>query len=885
MSKNFSPEDRNKYVLTVKKNLQEKVKVVKDDFLKKPTGTATVEAYTRLIDDIIVSIYRTFSDNYYQQPASGNTEPPLSLIAIGGYGRGELNIGSDIDILFLYKNKSDSFVDYMASNLLSFLWDIGLEVGHSSRSINDCLVIARNDFESLTALMESRLIIGGRKLYSMFSLAMNKYLRQRGVKSFIFQKIHDRKSTDTKNINSIFISEPDIKESPGGLRDVHAALWTTRTTFSAGTLKELQSKNIIDTHEYNSLKHSLDFIFMARNALHIYTGKKSDILAHEVQKKITEMLGYQSGKERSGVDSFLRDYYTAAYNIHIFSDTLIHRCLGYRNKNKIIFNLFRLKKLEKGFVQYKDEISLKEFNETVFAEDPYLLFDVFRYAQKYNLKLSENLKRIIRKNLPLLKDFEWKSKDLKEFLFRLLNAKNSFKIFQAMHEVDVLGLFLPEFGKCKFQIHNDFFHMHTVDVHCLESIEKLENLHFNAEKELAEFSSVYQSITRPEILKLSLLLHDTGKAEGTDHIETGLLYLDNIIKRLGLEKREAKTLKFLMKHHVFMNHTAQRRDLSNKETVMEFAGVIKKVELLKMLYVHTCADIMAVSPAIWTEWKGALLWELYHKTYYYLMVDDSIDVDEQEIADNCKKEVLSLLSDKKIDKDFANYYLENMPIKYFASLTSEMIAKHLSLATELDLKSVASNFSRSDKSGYWELSVCTKGKIGTFSKISGILSARSLNILSAQVYSGKDGLAIDSFQVTQSENTSFEETELFTKIEKEFEDVLSLKTDISDVIKNKRLHIRSKLQGETLIPTTVIVNNEASENYTVLEVVFQDRLGSLYLITKTFYELEINIINAKISTDGKRGFDVFYVSNPDGTKIVDETKLTTIKSSIEKSLE
>ena len=883
MTRNFNPEDRNKYVLSVKKSLQEKVAVIKDNFFKKPTGTATVEAYTRLIDDIIVSVYKTLSDNYCQQPASADTGSTLSLIAIGGYGRGELNIGSDIDILFLYEKKSDSFVDYMASNVLSFLWDIGLEVGHSSRSINDCLDIAKNDFESLTALMESRPIIGSGRLYSRFSLALNKYLRHRGVKRFIFQKIHDRKSTDTKNINSIFISEPDIKESPGGLRDVHAALWTSRTAFSAGTLKELQSKNIIDTQEHVSLNHSLDLIFMIRNALHIYTGKKSDILVHEVQKKITEMLGYVSNEERSGVDSFLRDYYTAAYNIHIFSDTLIHRCLGYRNKN--FFDLFRLKELEKGFVQYKDEISLKKFNETVFAEDPYLLFDVFRYAQQHNLKLSENLKRIIRKNLPLLKDFKWESKDLKEFLFSLLNAKNSFKIFQAMHEVDVLGLLLPEFGKCKFQIHNDYFHMYTVDVHCLQSIEKLENLHFNSEKELAEFSSVYQSISRPEILKLSLLLHDAGKAEGTDHIETGLLYLDNIIKRLALEKRDAKTLKFLMKNHVFMNHIAQRRDLSNKETVMEFAGVIKKIELLKMLYVHTCADIMAVSPAIWTEWKGALLWELYHKTYYYLMVDDSIDMAEQEVADTCKKEVFSLLKDKKIDRDFANYYLDNMPIKYFASLTSEMITKHLSLATELDRKPAASNFSRSDKSGYWELSVCTKGKIGTFSKISGILSARSMNILSAQVYSGKDGLAINTFQVTQSENTSFEETELFPKIAKDFEDILSLKTDVQDIIKSRRLSIGGKLQGETLIPTTVIVNNEASENYTVLEVVFQDRLGSLYLLTKTFYELGMNIINAKISTDGKRGFDVFYVSNPDGTKIVDETKLTTIKSSIEKSLE
>ena len=887
-----SPEDRNKYLLSIKKELQGKVKAIKDNFFKKPTGIETVQAYTRLIDDTIASIYKTFSDNYYRQPATsnkqpatGDAEPSLSLVAIGGYGRGELNISSDIDILFLYERKTDSFVDYMTSNMLPFLWDIGLEIGHSSRSISDCLTIARQDIESLTALMESRPIAGGRKIYSKFSTALNKYLRQRGVNRFLFQNIHDRKTSDNKNIQSIFISEPDIKESPGGLRDIHCALWATRTIFSAGSLEELLSKNIIDTGEYDSLKDSLDLIFKIRNALHIYTGKKNDILAHETQNKVTGMLGYDSSKERSGVENFMRDFYSAAYNIHNFSNTLIHRCLGYRKKSKIIFNLFRLKELGKGFVQYKDEISLKEFNEAVFVDNPYLLFDVFLFSKRFDLKLSENLKRIIRKNLPLLKDVEWNSRDLKEFFLNLLMAKNSFKTFRAMHEVDVLGLFLPEFEKCKFQIHNDFFHMYTVDEHCLQAVEKLENLNYSAEKELSEIASVYQFITKPEILKLSLLLHDVGKAEGQDHIQTGLLYIDKIAKRLDLEKSDCEILRFLMKNHLLMNHIAQRRDLSDKNTISEFAENFKNIEMLKMLYIHTCADIMAVSSGMWTEWKGALLWELYHKTYEYLMVDDSIGMAEQEIADNCKKVVLSQLCNEKVYKEYVCFYLENMPVKYFASLNPDKIAKHIKLVTQLDQKTMVLDLSRSEKSGFLELSVCTKGKVGSLAKITGILCARSLNILSAQVYSGKDGLAIDTLQVTQSENTHFEETELFAKISKDLEDVLSLKKDVSDIIKSKRLRIKSKLKGGKLIPTTVLINNEVSENYTVIEIIFQDRVGSLYLLTRTFSDLGINIINAKILTEGKRGLDVFYVADLNGAKIVDEKKLKTIKSSLEKSLE
>ncbi|MEE9165383.1 MAG: hypothetical protein V3U15_03865, partial [Nitrospinota bacterium] len=559
--------------------------------------------------------------------------------------------------------------------------------------------------------------------------------------------------------------------------------------------------------------------------------------------------------------------------------------LGYLKKNKTIFNLFRLKEIGKGFVQYKDEISLKEFNETVFVENPYLLFDVFLFSQRFDLKLSENLKRIIRKNLPMLKDVEWNSRDLKEFFINLLRAKNSFKIFRAMHEVDVLGLFLPEFEKCKFQIHNDFFHMYTVDEHCFQAVEKLENLYYSAEKKLAEIALVYKFIAKPEILKLSLLLHDIGKAEGQDHIQTGLLYIDRIAKRLDLKKTDCEILRFLMKNHLLMNHIAQRRDLSDKNTISEFAENFKNIELLKMLYIHTCADIMAVSMGMWTEWKGALLLELYHKTYEHLMVDDSVGLAEQEVADNCKKEVLSQLCDEKIDKEYVYYYLDNMPIKYFASLNPDKITKHIKLVTQLDQKYAALDFFRNEKFGFWELSVCTRGKVGTLAKITGILSARSLNILSAQVYSGKDGLAIDTLQVTQSENTRFEKTELFAKISKDLEDVLSLKKDVSDIIKSKRLNIGSKLKGDKLIPTTVLLDNEASEHYTVIEIIFQDKIGSLYLLTKTFSDLGINIVNAKISTEGKRGLDVFYVADLNGAKIADEKKIETIKSYLEKSLE
>ncbi len=887
-----NPKDRNKYVLTVKKELQEKVKAIKDNFFKNPSGIETVQAYTRLIDDIILSIYKTFSDNYYKQPATsnkqpvtGNAEPSLNLVAIGGYGRGELNIGSDIDILFLYDKKTDSFVDYMASNMLSFLWDIGLEIGHSSRSISDCLSIAKQDIESLTALMESRPIAGGRKIYSKFSTALSKCLSKRGVNRFLFQNIHNRKVSDTNNIHSIFISEPDIKESPGGLRDIHCALWATRTTFSAGSIDELMSKNIIDAREYNSLKNSLDLIFKIRNALHICTGKKNDKLAHEVQNKVTEMLGYDSSEERSGVENFMKDFYSAAYNSHNLSNTLIHRCIGYSKKNKTIINLFSLKKLGKGFVQYKDEISLKEFNETVFADNPCLLFDVFLLSQRFDLKLSENLKRIIRKNLPMLKDVEWNSGDLKEFFINILRAKNSFKIFRAMHEVDVLGLFLPEFEKCKFQIHNDFFHMYTVDEHCFQAVEKLEKLYNCAEKELAEIALVCKFIAKPEILKLSLLLHDIGKAEGQDHIKTGLLYIEKIAKRIDFNKTDCEILRFLMKNHLLMNHVAQRRDLSDKNTISEFAQNFKNIELLKMLYIHTCADIMAVSTSMWTEWKGALLWELYHKTYEHLMVDDSVGLAEQEVADNCKKEVLAQLCDENIDKECVNYFLNNMPIKYFASLHPEKIKKHVKLATQLDQKNAPLDFFRNEKFGFLELSFCTRGKVGTLAKITGILSARSLNILSAQVHSGKDGLAIDTLDVTQSENTHFEETELFAKISNDLEDVLSLKKDVSDIIKSKRLDLRSKLKGDKLIPTTVLVDNEASEHYTVIEIIFQDQIGSLYLLTKTFSDLGINIVNAKISTEGKRGLDVFYIADLNGAKIVNEKKLETIKSHLEKSLE
>lgn len=878
----FTTEDRNKYLLSVKKELQKKVEAIKANFLKNPSGIESVQAYTQVIDNTLSSIYKTFSDNFFKK--NDPYEPALCVMAIGGYGRGELNFHSDIDLLFLFNKKSDPFTDYMTGSMLPFLWDIGLEIGHSSRSISDCLAIARQDMISLTSLMESRPIAGNEQIYSKFRSALKKYLKQRGVQQFIFNNIDEKKLSDEKQLESIFISEPDLKESPGGLRDVHSALWSTRTVFSSGSLDELLSKNIIDEQEYNSLKNSLDLFFKIRNAMHLHTGKKYDVLAHELQKKMTEMLGYASMDERSGLENFMRDYYAAAYNAHVFSNILFHRCRSYRNKSKIIFALFRLKKLGSGFVRYKNELSLKDFNENFFAEKPELLLSLFKYVLQLDLKLSESIKRVIRKNLPLLKEKVWKSGDVKRFFFDLLKSTNSSRIFRAMNEIDLLGIFLPEFGKCKFQIHNDFFHLHTVDEHCLQSVEKLETLAFSPKKELVEISTVYGGIEKKEILKLSLLLHDTGKAEGVDHVETGLVYVENIAKRLDLGKNDAEILKFLMKNHLLMNKVAQRRDLSDNNTIIEFAEKVNNIERLKMLYVHTCADIMAVSPAMWTEWKGALLWELYHKTYDYLMVDDSVGMDDHEIADNCKKEVLSLPGVKSIEKEFVNYFLNNMPARYFMSLSPDKVAKHIAQAKELEHKNLTTDYSRDKRFQFWEISVCSKGKLGTLSKITGVLSSRSLNILNAQVYSGKDGFAIDILQVSKSEKVFMEDKELLAKTAKDLESVFSGEKEVSDIMKSRRLDAQNKLKGDLLILTTVTVDNEVSENHTVIEVIFQDRIGSLYLLTKTFSDSGINIVNAKISTDGKRGFDVFYVLDRDGRKILDIEKIKTIKSHLEKCL-
>lgn len=880
MTINFPIQERKKYILKVKEKLQGNVTIIKDHFHRKPSGLETVKAYTQLMDDTIASIFRTFSDNYFKNNSPVSS---LSVIAIGGYGRGELNIQSDIDILFLYDKKADFFVDYMTGNMLPFLWDIGLDIGHSRRSINECLSISKQDIESMTALMESRQIAGNSEIYSKFRFALKKHLQQKGTHRFIFQNIHKRENMDSDNIKSIFIAEPNIKENPGGLRDIHSALWATCAIFETGSLKELKSKNIIDSHEYDLLTTAIDFIFKIRNGLHIITGKKSDILTHELQNKLAGILSYNSSKERSGVEVLMKDYYAAAYDIYMFSNILIHRCLGYRKKRKNIFKLFRLKEIGKGFVQYKDEISLKNFNETVFVEDPDLLFDVFLYAQRLNLKLSENLKRIIRKNIPLIKDFFWENHELKIFIFTLLKTNNFSKILRAMNEVDALGLFLPEFGKCKFLIHNDFFHMYTVDEHCLQTLEMLEIINVGDKKELAEISSVYRVIDKPEILKLSLLLHDTGKAEGNDHIQTGLIYVENVIKRLNLGEGDSEILKFLVKNHLLMNHIAQRRDLADKRIIEDFAKTVGNVELLKMLYMHTCADIMAVSPSMWTEWKGALLWELYHKTYDFLMIDDSVGIADKVIAANCRKEILSQLQDKE-DNEFITYYLDNMPTKYFVSLNPEKIAKHLILAKQLNHKTVVMDLARNDKFDYWELLVCTKSKVGTLSKITGILSVRSQNILSAQLYSGKDGLAIDTLQITQSGAIAVGDSELFKRIKNDLEDVLSDKKDISDIVKSSRMYKRDNLRRDILIPTTVIVENDISENYTVFEIVFQDRMGSLYLLTKTFSDFEINIVNSKISTQGKRGFNVFYVTDLHGKKLSDEKRLKIIKSTLEKCL-
>ena len=818
--------------------------------------------------------------------------PRMALVAIGGYGRAELNPFSDIDFMFLHdgnmvwRGKPLPSLTAITDGLLYTLWDIGLKVGHSVRSIDDCVKIATTDMQSKTSLLEARLICGDAELFTKLQKTVVVKCIAGYETPYIQARLQDQAARRTKFGNSALMQEPNIKNGCGGLRDFQNLVWMTFFKFRTRSLKELEEKEMISRAERKQLETAYDFLLRTRNELHYHVGRAVDVLTKSVQPSVAHNLGYTDRSPSVRLENFMRDFYVHTRNIDLITRTVEQR-LALVPTQKLIPNFRDLLRTRSenlraqvvdGFKFLDGQIYPQ--HSQVFRDRPWRLMRVFLYAQQRGLKLHPDTAQLIRNQLHLVNKQFLQDEHIRQTFLEILDSRgNVAPVLRAMHEVGLLGKFIPEFGKLTCLVQHEFYHLYTADEHTLVCLEKLDQIATVKTPPFNGYTEMFQRIEKPFILYLALLLHDSGKAyEGKSHEEVGGVNALKVAKRLGLDGATTHSLRLLIENHLALAVISQQRDLDDPAVIRSVANLVQTVSNLEMLTLHTVADSTGTSDKLWNSFKDSLLKMLYDRAHDALTHGGGVV--ETKHRELLAEEVLKIMPETISEEELIGHF-DNLPSRYFQVNDAKEILTDLSLVhrfmhlqlseREEALVPVVQWHNEPDR-GYTVVHVCTWDRTGLFSKITGTLTAAGFNIHSAEIITRNDGIVLDSFFVTDAKTGLLANREERERFETLLTQILSgEEMDLPKLISKaqKTGSLYRSVEGEK-IPTTIHIDNAISETQTVIDLQTEDRVGLLYTISQTLHELELNISVAKISTEKGAATDSFYVTDQLGRKIESE---------------
>jgi [protein-PII] uridylyltransferase len=840
------------------------------------SGQESVRAYASFMDNLLRQLFRLSVEDITRE---GHPLSPLVLVALGGYGRGELHPSSDIDLMVIYADEMTPGVQRATQEILYTLWDLGLPVGHSCRSLQDCLAIARTDFPSRTSMQEARHLAGNKRLFRSFQRVLSENLYRKDFAQFLETTLAERDQRYRKYGASPYIGEPNVKESAGGLRDLHTAMWLAYCKFGARILLELVDKGLITERERQAADEALAFLWRIRNELHFLSAHKNDILSRDLQPRIAKNFGYADDETALGVEKFMRDYYLHARVIHRVSRRLIARCEETLSRRGSAARRLRQEALADGLLVFDGRLHLAEGGASAFRQDPVRLMRVFWHMHRTGAELSIDLERAIEDSLPLVDDAFRRSPEVRDlFLAICRNWGRVAQTLNTMHELGVLGRYLPEFGALTCLVQYDVYHKYTVDQHSLLAVENLEALAPGQPEESEGIAQVLTEVEKPELLVLGVLLHDIGKAKGHGHVANGVPLIKALTQRLSLAPADTATLVFLVEQHLLMSHVAQRRDLDDPKTIETLAAAVQDPQWLRMLYLLTCADTRAVGPGVLTQWRARTLWDIYCRTLASLTGGASPGPSREAVAERMLEELAGERSRAEVER-----HLRAMSHRYRWTTSAQRIAAHLRLVERLDEEEVATERFHHPELGFSDLVVVTRDLPGLFSLIAGTLAANGINILSAQIHTRADGIAIDTFQVNDSLGEGITMEARWARILGDLRQVLQGQTTVEALLAERAA--RRRWETETIPgPGKVVLDNHPSDTHTVVEVKCPDRVGLLYLITRTLSREGLDISSARITTEIDQAFDVFYVADRDGRKVEDPAALTRIREALEAAL-
>jgi len=795
----------------------------------------------------------------FQSARAKVPSPSVCLMAIGGYGRAELAPYSDIDLLLLYSPSNKNELSPLAEQILYPLWDLGLDVSCSSRSIDECLKMARSDVQVKTGLIDGRYLDGEYEFFrNLYGLLTKKVLHRR-VQKFagaLARDIHPRRQ---KYEDPAYVLEPNIKEGEGGLRDFQVGRWIIRAKY-----KTDRWDFILFPDHSRMLDKSIQFLWAIRNHLHLLSERRQDDLTFELQEKIAPLLGFPNGTK--GVEEMMRQYHLSAREIsNFFHDNLDRALFEPSTFRKIIF-FFQRKRIDENFEMAHGELHL--LDPVAFKKDPSQLMTLFQHGQAYQAKTDFRTEEAVMEALPFIDDrFRASQKVNQAFLSILRREKGADALLMKMHQLGFLSRYIPEFSDVEGKVHYDLYHVHPVDIHSILAVQELGRLRDGYyQKDYPLLTSLIREIEKPDILFLTTLLHDIGKGREGDHALIGAEMAKQVGERMGLTVEEKELMEFLISRHLFMLETAFRRDLHDEQAILRFANETGTPGRLKMLYLLTFADIKAVGPEAWTSWKNSLLMELFLKTSHFF------EKGEEPQTFPRRGETLAQLH-QSLPQDTLNHYAEHLPDRYLSTYSPEEISLHIKMAQSLGKEVLLVGWSREEEVRA-RVTICTKDRYGLFSKIAGSMFLNRLNILEAQIHTWGNGIALDTFHV---EDPTGEIERRLQQFKKDLKEILSGKISLKLLLSQREESGWIQKKVIPKVPGEAKVNNRDSDFYTIIEITGEDRLGVLYEITQALTDCGCDIHFARISTLGNRVVDVFYVQDEWGEKIVEREKVNHLK--------
>jgi [protein-PII] uridylyltransferase len=832
-----------------------------------------MERHSRILNDYFVEKF----ESSMVDPEIEIAKNPYAIIALGGYGREEQCIHSDVDLLFLFEKIVPDEADNIIQEIVYPLWDIGLDVGHSTRSLKECVSLSEEDFVILNSVLDARFICGMSILYSeLMKQIREKVIRAKSDKiiKWLVQsgiKRHGRFG------DSAYLLEPNIKEGRGGLRDYHTMLWIARIKYNIKQPRDLEYYGLLSHSEFQILKDALLFIWNVRNRLHYMAGRKCDQLYFEYQKELANALKFNKEDSQKQVESFLGKLHSQMELLKQQYLTFLYE-QGYSKKSKQIKRKAIQTKVN-GLEVSRDMLNF--VSPEAILDSPDLLIKIFEESVRLQVPLSSEAKRLLKEFTYLIDDdFRNSSFALKSFERILFAPPTTIDVLNYMLSTGFLVQFIPEFKKIVNRIQFDEYHLYPVARHSLLTVQTIKK--FGTSKDKSEdqlCGNLYKELSNKRLLLWAALLHDIGKGEAAGgHSQRGAKIVNDILKKRDFKKSDIETITFLINEHLLLIKTASRRDLNDEGTAITCARKIKDIERLIMLYLLTVSDSISTGPKAWNNWTSALLRNLFLKVLNILKKGELATGEAVGTVNKKKEEILlsasSLQEKKKLEQLF-----EVMSPRYLLYTSAQDILEHIRLYKRLENTDFVWKVTRTSDSKTRIVTICAIDRPGLFSKISGVFTLNSIDILDTQAYTWQNNIALDIFKVKPPLDQIFE-NERWDKAEANLKSALVGELNLTEALKEKMSAYQSLRPRASKRPNRIVVDNESSSFFTIIEIFAYDFPGLLFSITDALFRCGLDVWVSKISTKVDQVVDVFYVRDFDGQKVDVPDRVLAIKKAL-----